>query len=246
MFNSTGNNFGTGTIQFKDYQCDAFVILNSKFTIDTTDDAYQAAQQLEIYVPELSISRSVDVPVVARFTDRRTVSGETQNWDGGTVLHSQIANKNTLVIEKLPALEGKGVITIYIQAMYATLGQSSNSSMAEKLMVSIQQAEQVVWMTDTSFCVVYDGWAYLVMGFSNCQYAQRQTPWEGTLVNVPTDITADVAFIGGRNTYNPNFTGVSEAHIEGGVFTMPERMYNFTEGSPKPYIHAFLVRNNNN
>ena len=246
MFNSTGNNFGAGQIQFKDYQCDAFVILNAKFTIDTTDPAYQAAQELEIYVPDLMISRSVDVPVAVKFTDRRTVSGETVNADGGTILHSQIANKNTLVIEKLADFDEMGEITIYIQAMYATLGQSSNASQAEKLQVTIQQADQYLWLSDSSFCAVYEHWAFLLIGFSNCLYAHRQTPWEGTLNNVPTDITADVAFIGGHNNYNPNFTGVGEAHIENGVFTMQERMYNFTEGSPKPFIHAFLVRDNDN
>ena len=36
MFTSTGNNFGAGSIQFKDYQAENYVVLNAKFTYDPT------------------------------------------------------------------------------------------------------------------------------------------------------------------------------------------------------------------
>ena len=50
MFNSISNNFGDGTIQFKDYQEENYVVLNAKFTYDTTSPEYQAADVLEIKV----------------------------------------------------------------------------------------------------------------------------------------------------------------------------------------------------
>ena len=70
MFNSTGNNFGAGTIQFKDYQASNYVVLNAKFSYDPTNAAYQAADVLEIYVPDLSIDRSAGAGVILTVQDR--------------------------------------------------------------------------------------------------------------------------------------------------------------------------------
>ena len=125
MFVSISNNFGAGQIQFKDYQCDKYVVLNAKFTVDTGSAEYLAASRLEIKVPDLSIGRSVEVPVAIRFTDRRTIGGEQVNCDGGTVLMSKVRDKNTISIERHPLFDNKGVVTIIISAMYATLNNGN-------------------------------------------------------------------------------------------------------------------------
>lgn len=69
MFNSTGNNFGAGQITFKDYQASNYVVLNSKFSFDPTNADYQACDQLEIYVPDLTIDRSAIGGVFIRFVE---------------------------------------------------------------------------------------------------------------------------------------------------------------------------------
>ena len=58
MFNSISNNFGAPQIQFKDNQAPNYVVLNAKVTFDPTNAAYQACDQLEITVPDLTIDRS--------------------------------------------------------------------------------------------------------------------------------------------------------------------------------------------
>ena len=70
MFNSTGNNFGAGVIQFKDVQESNYIVLNAKFTCSPQSAEYQAAEVLEIKVPKLSISRSTIAGVVARYKKR--------------------------------------------------------------------------------------------------------------------------------------------------------------------------------
>ena len=242
MFISTSNNFGAGQIQFKDYQCDKYVILNSKFTVDTSSAAYLAASRMEIKVPDLSIGRSVEVPVAIRFTDRRTINGETVNCDGGTVLKSKVADRNTIVIERHPLFNNKGVVTIIISAMYATLNNGNPPQKMQRTMLQTHQDDPYLYMSDLSYFVTDEHWVFLCMTLQNCTRNYDKLPWETTLVNFPTDAAADVAFIGGVNAYNPQVSGMSEAHIEGGVFTMQERMYNFCEGYPKPFVFAFLVR----
>ena len=86
MFNSTGNNFGAGSIQFKDYQAENYVVLNAKFSYDPTNAAYQGVDTLEIYVPDLSINRSAVAGAILTFQDRYVYSSYTWNNDANTPL----------------------------------------------------------------------------------------------------------------------------------------------------------------
>ena len=90
MFNSTGNNFGAGVIQFKDVQESNYIVLNAKFTCSPQSADYQAAEVLEITVPKLSISRSIIAGVVVRFKYSETAYGYTSIYDAGTVLKSGV------------------------------------------------------------------------------------------------------------------------------------------------------------
>ena len=48
----------------------------------------------------------------------------------------------------------------------------------------------------------------------------------------------------GGNQYNPSVDGISEAHIEDGVFTCETRTSGFEDTGHEPFIFAFLVRDN--
>lgn len=93
MFNSISNNFGAGQITFKDYQAPNYVVLNAKVTFDPTNPAYQACQQLEITVPDLTIDRSTIGGVFVRFIETQTYSWGDAIYDGGTVLKSWIRTR---------------------------------------------------------------------------------------------------------------------------------------------------------
>ena len=101
MFNSIGNNFGAGQITFKDYQAENYVVLNSKFSFDPTNADYQACDQLEIYVPDLTIDRSAVGGVFIRFVEDYHYSWGDSVYDGGTVLKSWIKDKNTIAMQRL-------------------------------------------------------------------------------------------------------------------------------------------------
>lgn len=59
MFTSTGNNFGGGPVVFKDVQESNYLVLNAVVKADSDGTAYLAAEQLEIYVPDLAIDRQI-------------------------------------------------------------------------------------------------------------------------------------------------------------------------------------------
>ena len=97
-FNATGNNFGADQIAFKSHQEENYIVLNAKFKYNPASPAYQAADVLEIYVPDLSIERSAIAGVFMRFVDRRDSYGYVWDNSGGTVLKSWVKDKNTLCI----------------------------------------------------------------------------------------------------------------------------------------------------
>ena len=90
MFNSISNNFGAGQITFKDYQASNYVVLNAKVEFDPTNLAYQACQQLEIIVPDLTIDRSTIGGVFVRFVETQHYSWGDSVYDGGSVLKRQV------------------------------------------------------------------------------------------------------------------------------------------------------------
>ena len=137
MFNSISNNFGAGQITFKDYQAPNYVVLNAKVTFDPTNPAYQACQQLEITVPDLTIDRSTIGGVFVRFIETQTYSWGDSIYDGGTVLKSWIKDKNTIVVEKQPWFDQNGPLILYFVTMYAQLNQGANTIKGTKQRLTV-------------------------------------------------------------------------------------------------------------
>ena len=241
MFNSISNNFGAGTIQFKDYQEENYVVLNAKFTYDTTSPEYQAADVLEIKVPDLSINRSAETGVLVRFVDRRQYSSYTMNYDGGTVIRSWIKDKNTICLEKLATLERAEEIIVYIQAMYVGKHKKTNADMLTKTYVSFTQPTKYLYTSDV-VCVITEHWVFLHAEITSVSYAYRDLPWEATIQGLPTDFTLDIPFPGGYNQGNPDMDGMQEARIENGVFTCQERVSGWGSTGYDPFIFLFAVR----
>ena len=242
LFNSTGNNFGAGQIAFKSHQEQNFVVLNAKFTYNPENAAYQAADVLEIYVPDLSIDRSAIAGVFLRFRDVRDSYGYTWDNSGGTVLKSWVKDKNTLCIEKLTNFDEKGEITIYILALYTMLARGGNPIKGTMTRLQTTSENSYLRWKNESFFVEFENWIFLNMLYSSCTYAYRDSAWECSLDNLPSGITADLPFCGGGNQYNPSVDGMSEAHIENGVFTCATRTAGFDDTGHDPFIFAFLVR----
>ena len=242
LFNSTGNNFGAGQIAFKSHQEQNFVVLNAKFTYNPENADYQAADVLEIYVPDLSIDRSAISGVFLRFRDVRDSYGYTWDNSGGTVLKSWVKDKNTLCIEKLTNFDEKGEITIYILTLYTMLARGAAPIKGTMTRLQTTSENNYLRWRNESFFVEFEHWIFLNMLYSSCTYAYRDSTWECSLDNLPSGITADLPFCGGGNQYNPSVDGMSEAHIENGVFTCATRTAGFDDTGHDPFIFAFLVR----
>lgn len=126
---STGNNFGGNAITFKTYQNGNFLILNGRLAIQTLTPEFAAAGQLEIYVPELSIKRSVDTALYAIYT--------YNGYRVVTIARSWIKNSKTICIEKMACFSGCEDIELVFCCLYSTKGKSLTTTPAARIPVSI-------------------------------------------------------------------------------------------------------------
>lgn len=245
MFNSTGNNFGAGVIQFKDVQESNYIVLNAKFTCSPQNAAYQAADVLEIYVPELSIARSTEAGVVVRIRIREDMYGRTYNYDCGTVAKSWVKDANTLCIEKLPIFDEQTELIIYIQTLYCQLGQGGNSSKGKKKSITCVSEDSFLrFGSSDTLCVVFEKWAFVHLMYDSCTYAMRDKDWEAFFENLPTDITVDLPVMAAANYKISSLGSINECHIEEGYFTFPyaERGLGLDNTANYVFCFAYLIR----
>ena len=244
MFNSISNNFGAGTIQFKDVRESNYLVLNASFTYRTDDPAYQAAKVLEITVPDLNIDRSAITAVVMRFIDRRPNSKYTIVTDGGTVLKSWIKDKNTISIEKLTAFDDHTETIIYIHTIYLQLNQDGNGIMTIQKSLDPKQPVQYLYWGTCSFCVIHPKWVFIYMSYNRCRYEYTDSDWRCVFDALPTDVKGDIPIIMGTSYYNEKAGGVNISHIEDGMWTMQasERNFGFDNTGNDVFGMAYLIR----
>jgi len=245
MFNSLSNNFGAGTIQFKDYQCDKYVVLNAKFQYNPLDPAYLAADHLEIRVPNLSIDRSIETPVILSFEQRDQMSSRIYIFDGSTVLKSWIKDKNTICIEKFPNLDAKQNLTIWIQSMYSMKNQHSDVIRLAKTAISFSTNPYYISPHDET-AIVTDHWVFFASRIENGDWEYEDSPWEVTISGLPTDINTDIIIAGGQNARNSTVGGASFGTLSGGVLSIPFRCRGFGSTDYRPFIYGYFVRDGNN
>ena len=246
MFNSISNNFGAGIIQFKDVRESNYIILNATFTYRTDNPAYQAADVLEITVPDLNIDRSTIAGVVMRFIDRRTSYSTLIVSDGGTILKSWIKDKNTLCIEKLTDFDDHEEMIIYIQTIYLQLNQGGNAKKGIKKSLNPKQPETYLYWGSSNFCVIYPKFVFIHIDFSSSKYAYRDSDWRCTFTGLPVDVKGDIPIMGAACNYNQKCGGVNISHVEDGVWTMAHADRNFGFENTGNYVFgmAYLIRDN--
>lgn len=244
MFTSTGNNFGAGVIQFKDVQEANYIVLNAKFTADSGSDAYKAAKQLEITVPDLTIERSAMGFAVCQYVDRRVYSSSTSVYDAGTVLKSWIKDKNTIVVEKLPEFDNRGELTFWIQSLYCQLNQGGNTIRGTKTKLTFEAGPKYVYWNYDSFCIIFEKWVLLHAQISSTSWNGDKYDWEVTFKGMPSDVEADIHVMLGVCYGNDKLGGVNPSTLKDGVWSIKaeDRESGFGNTASYPFMFAYLVR----
>ena len=187
MIIATGNNFGAGEIRFLDYQTENMVILQGKFIVDASAEAFQKADVLEIYVPTLSIGKSTEVPAY--------MVGKVKDYNGlmqprGTIVKTWLKGHNTICIEKITDWDVGTELTYYFALAYISLGKRAEYKREGG--VTLKLTEPSVdgeWrFSSQGMCVVRDNWVFCCAPFDDLYTSEDDVPFTFRLEGLPDDI----------------------------------------------------------
>ena len=106
MITSTSTNFGVNPISFKCYDSERIVVLQGMFTLDTANEEYLAAEQLEITFPD-QFSIHDSKPTTAFLVCQK------DDLQSGTIIKAQLQG-NKLILEKLSIYDGIGTVKVVL------------------------------------------------------------------------------------------------------------------------------------
>ena len=242
MIIATGNNFGAGEIRFKDYQNDSMVILQGKFVVDASTEAFKNADVLEIYVPTLSIGKSTEVPAY--------MVGKELDYYGvvqprGTIVKTWLKGPNTICMEKINDWDIGTELTYYFALAYVSLAKRVEYKREGKVVLKlVDPSVEGQWELSTQgMCVVKDEWVFCCAPFEDLYTKEDSVPFTFRLEGLPDDIELDLPMICDNPYTNEVGNYMPEFHIKGDVFLSEEglpRGVNSANGDQ--FFHFFAVR----
>ena len=237
MIQSTGNNFGAGVITFKDYQSEHEIVLNGCFEYDDTNEAYQNARVLEIYLPNLSLSRSA---IAGCFC----AAMGTYTWMG-TTAKCWIKNKNTLCVEKLDIWTDRHQRKIWIYTLFGLRGFHDLQITLEKLKTpQLAQSESLGYVQNKYY---YANEHFMLFAFSFSELTFSKPYEKVDLItnadeDFPDDVDAVVPFVTCQCDSKPG-CAIIEGRFKDGALLLSGVPKNMTYGTGYvPFFQAWLVR----
>ena len=242
MIIATGNNFGAGEIRFLDYQAENMVILQGKFIVDASAEAFQKADVLEIYVPTLTIGKSTEVPAY--------MVGKVKDYNGlmqlrGTIVKTWLKGHNTICIEKITDWDVGTELTYYFALAYISLGKRAEYKREGGVTLKLTEpsADGEWRFSSQGMCVVRDNWVFCCAPFDDLYTSEDDVPFTFRLEGLPDYIELDIPMIGNDSSWTPWGNDMPEFHIKGDLFSctkgLPESVNHPNGGQ---FFHFFAVR----
>ncbi|MBQ8645543.1 MAG: hypothetical protein IJ476_04135 [Bacteroidales bacterium] len=244
MITSIGNNFGAGPIQINDFQSEGFIVLNARFDVDTTAPQYSQAAQLELYVPQLSLSRSSVTSCYIK-TEELLWPGESYEElvPLGTTVKTWVKDANTICFEKLGIYDSLGKFTIIICTLYAPRGTRGTLPKVETTPITFNY--QTAQMKTSSLCYIAENWCFLTFYYKDVITGWGE-PITAQLEGFPTDITVDLLLIGGNIQATVPGVYAAEGKIQNGILEIPQTSTAQRATGSDPFAYLFAVRNTTN
>lgn len=233
---SISNNFGSETITLKSHMTDRLVILDGVVHIDTANDAYLAAEQLE-----------VDFSQAFTITESGISSAVLASGNGkdcfATVIKCRITGSSRLVMEKLPIYDGRENVRIYLNSAFVTPGIDSALSAAEPVALGIEDPEYKYMTGFGQYANTFDEqWGYLGGYFKRTVF-QSGDEYSFRVNGFPED--ADTFFpIFMSDSYSEDFLGtrIYPAHFAGGILTFTPECNIANDIQNEAFFSFFFVR----
>jgi len=236
MITSISTNFGVEQITLNCYDSSKIVVLQGQFIIDTANENYQAAEQLEItFQSQFQIPSSK--PTTAFLVC------ENEGVQSGTIVNAHIQG-NKLIIEKLSIYDGRDTVKVILASGF--VGESTESLLApvKSAPISMKSTDYSAYISISRYAnVIQDDWGMFYLLMSGWSFLPGVTN-EYTITGLPTDICVDIPFYTSRTNNGLLGSKCVVAHFENGKISF---MGPGQEGSSKQYLERantkfFFVR----
>lgn len=188
IISTVGNNFGADQVELKIFQNDNYIIVNGTLPFDRNTDEYKSADVLEIYVPDLTLKRSMETAVfVSYLTD--------EYGKCGTIVKSWIKNKNTICIEKYELSQYFTDFEFVFLCAYLPKGQRETFVVDSQIDLNITGFYDFM-RSEVNCAAEHESWALLCIGFEGMSALPKETPFTLNLENFPTDIDVEIPIFG--------------------------------------------------
>ena len=231
------NNFGGGSVIFKDYQSSGICVLNGKVIVDPTNVAYIAANRLELELPAgFAMAKSAVSTAI--------LVSSAPKYRYGTVLKCWIEN-NKLCIEKLTVWDSFGNYEIHINSAFVTRGYRGEFTKATTKSVTILNDPNLFRFK--YYCYIEkDVFVYFVGTFTNFpEYnIHGQGPFTLNLSGFTSDVNIEIPLIVNGSLVYPDQNG---SMITFGTFLDGNLSFNFPLGAnniggTRSFFNFFAVR----
>ena len=231
MITSTSNNFGVNPISFKCYDSERIVVLQGMFTLDTANEEYLAAEQLEITFPD-QFSIPASKPTTAFLVCQK------DDLQSGTIIKAQLQG-NKLILEKLSIYDGIGTVKVVLTSGF--VGETSEAQLSPtpsgKITMSGKDYTFYVTIAQYANCI-QDEWGMLFLQMSSWAYAPGVENEYG-ISGLPADLSIDVPIFTSRINSDLDGSECALAHIENGKITFNGKGQ---AGESKQYLYRGFMK----
>lgn len=231
MITSTSTNFGVNPISLKSYDSTKIVVLQGMFTLDTANEDYLAAEQLEITFPD-QFSIPASKPTTAFLVCQK------DDLQSGTIIKAQLQG-NKLILEKLSIYDGIGTVKVVLASGF--VGETSEALLSPtpsgKITISGKDYNYSATIAQYANCI-QDRWGMFFLQMSSLAYAPGVENEYG-ITGLPAELSIDVPIFTYRTNSDLNGSECALAHIE-------KRKITFTgkgqEGESKDYLYRGFMK----
>lgn len=244
---STGNNFGyAGQIGFNAFLSENLIVLNGRFSVDTTTEEYRSAETLEVCLPQLPMAKSAVSNAYIRASVMLNPGTAYERTESiGTVVGAWITGGDTLRIEKLTEYDGNGSFEILLCSMFTTRGYRGEVANLTQTAVKFTVLSDVSAKANDLMCITTEGWSFIHLYFNtSSSFFSREIRVQ--LEGFPENASADVFLVGGGQQTMYRGAHISEGRIGNGILTVPEPAASMSDTGENSFLYAFIVRGSAN
>ena len=231
MITSTSTNFGVNPVTLKCYESEKIVVLQGMFTLDTANEDYLAAEQLEITFPD-QFSIPASKPTTAFLVCQKT------DLQSGTIIKAQLQG-NKLILEKLSIYDGIGTVKVVLASGF--VGEATEALLtplqSDKITMSGKDYTFYATIAQYANCI-QDRWGMFFLQMSSWAYAPGVENEYG-ITGLPADLSIDVPIFTSRTNSGLDGSECALAHIENGKITFNGKGQ---AGESKQYLYRGFMK----